>query len=91
MDHGRIGRVGQDRAVSCKAGHGQTVSDRTAPGRVEQSSTRQNQASLGRTGQRIKSSVSAGQGWERLDCNTLDEQFEEQNRGADVCFLLPER
>ena len=91
MDHGRIGRVGQDRAVSCKAGHGQTVSGMTAPGRVEQSSTRQNQARLGRTRQIIKSSVSAGQGWERPDCNTPDEQFEGQSRGADMCFLLPER
>ena len=43
----------------------QYVSGRTAPGRVKQSSTRQDQARPGRPGQADKRSFSVEQGWTR--------------------------
>ena len=55
--------TGQVHARPAMAAQCGAWSGRTGPGRVQQSSTRQDQASSGRTGQSHEGSVSAGQVW----------------------------
>ena len=78
VGHGRIGRVGRDRAGSCKVGHGRVGSDsggqgltgqrqagwiRTAPARTGQS--RAGSRSTGQDREMPEGSVSAGLIWAR--------------------------